>query len=112
MSENDPILIRKLNSREKRRLTVHGMLPLDAIDPSCSTDKLIGHNQAKHLYRYGCRMAEVNLEIEPDTVAVKKRNLIFHLRGFPHQFPISILARLIKTHSLPLSIFLFPIQSE
>lgn len=93
MTEYDQILIRKLDPRERRRLNVH------AIDPSCSTRTLIEHNQPKLLYRYGCKLEEMNVELQPNSAAVKK-NVISRLRGCHHQFLISIIGRPIKPRSL------------
>lgn len=73
-------LIRDLNPREKRRLLTHDLLPVDAVSPTCFTRDL----QAKILYRYGCSLQEMNLEIE-DNEADENRNKIFHMRGF-HSF--------------------------
>lgn len=74
-------LIRKLNSRERRRLSMHNLIPVDAIDPACSTHELI-ENKATHLYRYGCSsLQDANIEIENNSLR-RKKNPIFHFQGF------------------------------
>lgn len=79
-------ITRKLNSREKRRLEKHGMIPVDALDPACSTRELI-ENKTIHLYRYGCYLQDTNVELE-DFIAIqrvaagKSSFSIFNLRGF------------------------------
>lgn len=74
-------LIRKLNSRERRRLNVYNLIPVDAIDPTCSTHELI-ENEATHLYRYGCSsLQDANIEIENNSLR-RKKNPIFHFQGF------------------------------
>lgn len=80
MSCADPSVIRDLDPREKRRYFTHGMLPVDAVDPSCLTRQL----EARILYRYGCGLEDMNIEIE-DNGTVEKQNPIFRLRGF-HSF--------------------------
>lgn len=75
-------LTRKLNARERRRLNVHQMLPVDAIDPSCPTRNLVECHQTKALYRYGCSLAEMNLEIVEVDNVIKQRNFISRFRGF------------------------------
>lgn len=74
-------LIRKLNSRERRRQSVYDLIPVDAIDPACSTNELI-ENKATHLYRYGCSsLHDANIEIENNSLR-RKKNPIFHFQGF------------------------------
>lgn len=73
-------LIRELNPREKRRYLTYNLLPVDAVDSSCFTKDL----PTKTLYRYGCNLTDMNLEIE-DNGTDEKRNPIFHLQGF-HSF--------------------------
>lgn len=77
-------ITRKLNSRERRRLEKHGMIPVDAIDPACSTRELI-ENKTTHLYRYGCYLQDTNVELK-DFIAIRRARKssasIFHLRGF------------------------------
>lgn len=79
-------ITRTLNSRERRRLKVHGMFPVDAIDPACSTRKLI-ENKTTHLYRYGCYLQDTNVELE-DLISTRARKSsvtsFFNLRGFNH----------------------------
>lgn len=87
MTDNGPYLIRKLNARERRRLVVHRMLPIDAIDPTCSTRELIEHHNTNVLYRYGCSLTEANLEVENDrSSGAKKRSFLCSLRGFRFSF--------------------------
>lgn len=78
--------IRELNSRERRRLNIYNLIPVDAIDPTCTTRELI-ENNAAHLYLYGTKnVRHMNLEISLRTDStkqkMKKKNLIFHLQGF------------------------------
>lgn len=115
MSEGGLNLIRSLNAREKRRFLVHRMLPVDAIDPSCSTRDFIEHHQTKLLYRYGCSLSEMNIEVENGSnPSVEKRKFLPRLRGFHHRFSSNVVTRLIL-HSL---IFIYrfywfsPIQIE
>lgn len=80
-------ITRTLNSRERRRLEVHGMVPVDAIDPACSTRKLI-ENKTTHLYRYGCYLQDTNVELE-DFISIRAAGRssvasFVHLRGFNH----------------------------
>lgn len=76
-------LIRKLNSRERRRLNVHNLIPVDAIDPTCSTHELI-ENKTTHLYRYGCSsLNDVNIEIENNSLR-RKENPILYIQGSFH----------------------------
>lgn len=80
-------ITRTLNSRERRRLEVHGMVPVDAIDPACSTRKLI-ENKTTHLYRYGCYLQDTNVELE-DFISIRAAGRssvasFVHLRGFHH----------------------------
>jgi hypothetical protein len=63
MENNQQKLVRILNPRERRRMSVYNMIPVDAVDPKCSTRKLIESNTTK-LYRYGCSLQDMNLEIE------------------------------------------------
>lgn len=102
MNKNLRNLIRPLNSRERRRYETYGMLPVDAIDPECSTRELIESNGTKLLYRYGCPLGEMNLELQRESVIVK-RNFIFHLRGSHH----ILITRLIKSPFTALLIFPF-----
>jgi hypothetical protein len=80
MSSTSKNLIRPLNSREQRRYLTQGMLPVDAVDPSCLTSKLID-SETKILYRYGCGLEDMNITIE-DNGTEEKRNPIFRMRGF------------------------------
>ena len=79
-------ITRTLNSRERRRLEIHGMVPVDAIDPACSTRQLI-ENKTTHLYRYGCYLQDTNVELE-DFISIRARKSsvasFVHLRGFNH----------------------------
>lgn len=80
MTSIEQVLTRELNPREKHRYLTHGILPVDAVSPLCFTREL----RTKILYRYGCGLEEMNLEIE-DNGSIEKQNPIFHLRGF-HSF--------------------------
>ena len=80
MSETNQNLIRELSPREKRRFVVYGTLPVDAVDPLCSTRELVENHQTKLLYRYGCGLEEMMLEIEAAEI-VKEQNFITKLRG-------------------------------
>lgn len=77
-------ITRKLNSRERRRLQAYGMIPVDALDPACSSRELI-ENNTTHLYRYGCYLEDTNVELE-EFIAIRNRRKsstsFFHLRGF------------------------------
>lgn len=99
MCESTQKLNRQLNSRERRRCNLYGMLPVDAIDPQFSIRELFDANEMKFLYRYGCKLEEMNLEQQINSVIVK-RNFFFHLRGSHRQFPISVITRLIKSRSV------------
>lgn len=78
-------ITRELNSREKRRLRLHGIVPVDSLDPSCTTRELI-ENNTTHLYRYGCFFQDVNVELEELTMRAEKSSSRFRLRGFHHHF--------------------------
>jgi hypothetical protein len=94
MSETD--LIRKLSSREKRRLQTFGMLPVDAVDPSCSIRHLIEKHDVKFLYRDSGGLIGAN-PLYND----RRRNLFSSLRGSDSINLISLGA-----HSVSSSIFL------
>jgi hypothetical protein len=100
MAQREKNLIRKLNSRERRRLSLYNMIPVDAIDPSCSTRVLI-ENKTTKLYRYGCSMQDMNIQIEGSGLA-RKKNLIFHLQGFE---TFSLAHQFLFIQSIPLSVF-------
>lgn len=78
MSEGD--LIRKLSSKEKRRLQTSGMLPVDAVDPSCSIRHLIEQHDVKFLYRRSWGLIEMNPQLKDSGDAVR-RNVFLYLRG-------------------------------
>lgn len=83
--EESGAFIRKLNARERRRLNVHRMLPADTIDPACPTQDIVKQHQTTLLYRYGCSLAEMKLEIEDDSEKKKrKKSFLIQLRGFFH----------------------------
>jgi hypothetical protein len=99
---SEKILIRELTQRERRRMNVHGLLPVDAIDPLSVTRDVIEQHQTKFLYRYGCELKETMLSIQElennnsNKNIEPKRNLIFHLRGFfrhhrQNHFPLSLI---------------------
>lgn len=95
MAQSEQNLTRKLSSREKRRLSVYNMIPVDALDPLCSTRELI-ENKATNLYRYGCSLQDMNLKIGNNS-SMEKKNLIFHLQGFII-FISSLIFIYIKNH--------------
>ena len=99
MRQLDQSLTRNLNARERRRLTFHRMLPVDAIDPACSTQNIIKRNQMELLYRYGCGLSETNLEAEDVMDNTEQGNFFSRFRGFHYHFPIIVAARLVL-HSL------------
>ena len=78
--QNTQNLIRKLNSRERHRLRKYNLIPVDAIDPTCSIQELI-ENKMTDLYRYGCSsLQNVNIELE-DNGSRRKNKPIFHIQG-------------------------------
>lgn len=88
MEQKTPPLIRKLNSREARRFTEYQLIPVDAIDPDCTTRELI-QKKTTHLYRYGCKsLQEATVEIEAIGLARRRRNPIFQLQGFAIHFAL------------------------
>lgn len=78
-------IFEKLNLREKRRLKVHGVVPVDILNSSCTTKELI-ENNTTHLYRYGCYFQDTNVELEDFTKRAEKSSSCFRLRGFLHHF--------------------------
>jgi hypothetical protein len=84
-------IVRKLNSRERRRLNLFNLVPVDAVDPKCTIKELTATN-ALQIYRYGTtNVRQMNLEIyskidgnvrSSKKNGRKKKNLIFHLQGF------------------------------
>lgn len=89
-------LIRKLNSRERRRLNVYGILAVDAIDPGYSTRELV-HAKTK-LYRYGCNLNGTTVTFKSENVK-EKRNFIFNFRGpFFMKFPFFPSLTIITYH--------------
>lgn len=77
-------ITQKLNPRERRRLKVHGIVPVDVLDPECTMKELI-ENKSTHLYRYGCYFQDTNVELEEYVTAPsgEKNSSRFHLQGFP-----------------------------
>lgn len=90
MNEMDQNLIRKLNPRERRRLNVYQMLPVDAIDLTYSARTSAQCHETKLLYRYGCGLTEMDLQIDDFDNGIERRNLISRLRGFYHLFRIIV----------------------
>jgi len=89
MLELEESLARELNPRERRRLYVYGMLPVDAIDEKFSPTLLAaadgGFANLKLLYRYGCDLDQMNVGIGGHTNEVvperSKPTSFFQLRG-------------------------------
>lgn len=101
------ITTRTLNSRERRRLKVHGIVPVDALDPNCSTRKLI-ENKTTHLYRYGCYLQDTNVELEDFILKRAGKSSVasfFHLRGFNHHLHKFTIA--LQQHFINLCICFF-----
>lgn len=72
-------LNRQLDPREKRRLKIHYMLPIDVLDPSCRTSELV-YNKVKTLYYYGSGLDKMFLNL--DNFKSKHRNkFITNFRG-------------------------------
>lgn len=99
-------ITRKLNLREKRRLRMHAIVPVDALDPSCSARELI-ENKTTHLYRYGCYFQDTNVELEEYfSIPTARSSSRFHLRGFHHHLTSNLyifIANIFKLYSLSLS---------
>lgn len=101
MKQLDQSLTRNLNARERRRLTIHRMLPVDAIDPTCSNYNLTERHQTELLYRYGCGLAEMNVETEDVIDTTEHGNFFSRFRGFIIIFPSSTLRDSFYIHYFP-----------
>lgn len=66
---------RKLSSRERRRLKVHKMLPIDALSPSCTPRA----SETIDLYHYGCRFEDSKTRMEVQK-GLRKCSSTFFLR--------------------------------
>lgn len=71
-------LNRQLDPREKRRLKIHYMLPIDVVDPCCRTSELM-HNNVKTLYYYGSGLDKMFLDLDNFK---SKHKFISNIRGF------------------------------
>ena len=72
-------LNRQLDPREKRRLKIHYMLPIDVVDPSCRTSELLNNN-VQTLYYYGSGLDKMFLDL--DNFENKHNNkFISNIRG-------------------------------
>lgn len=65
---------RKLNSRERRRLKVHNMLPVDALSSPCS----LRTSEIFDFYRYGCGIEDARTKIEIKKGCKKCLSFCFH----------------------------------
>ena len=81
MDSLEPFLTRPMTAREKYRYLLHEMLPVDAVDPYTLTNEL----RAKVLYKYGCDLEDMNLEIFGRDI-IHERFSIFQMRGFSSIF--------------------------
>lgn len=96
MSSNNRNFSRPLNCRERRRLKVLQMLPVDIIDPSSSVQDLIEKFQVKQLYRYGSGLDETIIEIESNSADAKGKKFS-QLRGLHrhhHAKPLILIYRI------------------
>lgn len=82
---------------------MHGIVPVDALDPTCTTRELI-ENKTTHLYRYGCYFEDTTVELE-ELVSIpraERSSFRFHLRGFTSPFTNDFL--------FPICIFISPLN--
>lgn len=104
MTEISRFLVRELNSREKRRYRVHGMIPVDALDPSILKQDIIEQHRTNFFYRYG-----TNLETDDKSAAVESRNVFSRIRGFKSSICNHHTQSLIFIYCLR---FFSPVQNE